>query len=71
MVRRRVPPDDSALSGFGFESGISADEIIGGPGGTWDLALDESGALLPGSSGFPCDSSSGEGGYNILLTRGR
>ena len=61
------------MSGFGFESGISTDEIvgIGGSGGTCCLASDESGGLPPDSEGFSRDSASGEGGSSVLLTRDR
>ena len=59
------------LSGFGFESDLSTDEIIGRSRGTCNLTSDESNVLLPDLSRFSCDSSSGEGGCNILLKQGR
>ena len=66
---RRFRADDAGLSEVGFGSGISTDGIIGGPEEERGLAEDESGGGGPDSGGF--SRNSGEGGSNVLLTRGK
>ena len=66
---RRFPPGDARFSEVGFGSGMLTGGIIGGPGEEHGLAGDESGGGTPDSRGFSSDS--GEGGSNVLLTRGK
>ena len=66
---RRVPSDEAGLSEVGFRSCISTDGILGGPGEECGLAGDDPGAGATDSRGFSRDS--GEGGSNVLLTRGK
>jgi hypothetical protein len=66
---RRFPSGDAGLSKVGCGSGMSTAGFIGGPGEECGLVGDESSAGTPDSTGFSRDS--GEGGSNVLLTRGK
>ena len=66
---RRFPLDDAGLPEADFTSGILTDGIIGGPGEECGSVEDESGGGAPDSKGISRDS--GEGGSNVLLTRGK
>ena len=66
---RRFLSDDAGLSEVGFGSSVSTDEIIGGIGDECGLAEDGTCGSAPDSKG--CSDVAGEGGYNILPTRGK
>ena len=66
---RPFSSDDAGLSEVGFGPGTSTEGIIGGPGEECGSAGDESDGGVPDSRGISRDS--GEGGSNVLLTRGK
>ena len=65
---RRLPSDDAGLSEVGFGSGMPTGGTSG-PGEGCGLAGDEPGGGAPDSREISHDS--GEGGSNMLLTRGK